>query len=424
MSANDSSDQVTTPTNSFFEQEGVELDRLEIGSGVPVGIQRVSNPEVGIGGAFGTWGEAYDNKRLPELIERRMGVPLSDEEKMELTSLGFTVRHHIQDLTDEEHEAVEIEVGRRLLTAAAQASGWSPEDVEGVLVGMSGPISNDYTEKIARAAGIPESALKVSVHKACDSSVSALHNALNPDLSANHRMGVNIAEELKGKKILVGGIEGLSRFTRWSHDHNAMQLFGNGAGAIGVIPGESMQLLVGVEHEVFDNDGVLAVHMYYPHTKKPQSGDSRVEVSMAGDNHIRLAGMMHEPEDGSPVVMAGPMGMVKLFVRTGVDVVQRVYYAYQSRMSELGMTGKSIAVTTVHHANLKINRLKEKHLQREGINIPMPWVLSEFGNVSAASNMIAFLRQLPGMRPSDHVLIDGFGAGTYYDTMVVSLGGL
>ena len=53
----------------------------------------------------------------------------------------------------------------------------------------------------------------------------------------------------------------------------------------------------------------------------------------------------------------------------------------------------------------------------------MPWVLREFGNVSAASVMMAFLRQLPKMHPGDHVLIDGFGAGTYYDAMIVAVGG-
>jgi 3-oxoacyl-[acyl-carrier-protein] synthase III len=52
----------------------------------------------------------------------------------------------------------------------------------------------------------------------------------------------------------------------------------------------------------------------------------------------------------------------------------------------------------------------------------MPWLLSEFGNVSAASNMIAFLRQLPKLNPGDHVLFDGFGAGTYYDVFAVVLG--
>jgi 3-oxoacyl-[acyl-carrier-protein] synthase III len=52
----------------------------------------------------------------------------------------------------------------------------------------------------------------------------------------------------------------------------------------------------------------------------------------------------------------------------------------------------------------------------------MPWLVSDFGNVSAASNMIAFLRKLPDFKPGDHILIDGFGAGTYYDTLAVELG--
>jgi 3-oxoacyl-[acyl-carrier-protein] synthase III len=52
----------------------------------------------------------------------------------------------------------------------------------------------------------------------------------------------------------------------------------------------------------------------------------------------------------------------------------------------------------------------------------MPWLLSDFGNVSAASAMIAFLRWLPSLAPAEHILIDGFGAGTYYDVVAVELG--
>ena len=33
------------------------------------------------------------------------------------------------------------------------------------------------------------------------------------------------------------------------------------------------------------------------------------------------------------------------------------------------------------------------------------------------------LRELPSLKPGDHVLIDGFGAGTYYDVLAVELGG-
>jgi 3-oxoacyl-[acyl-carrier-protein] synthase III len=185
-----------------------------------------------------------------------------------------------------------------------------------------------------------------------------------------------------------------------------------------------MEFLVGKTHEVYDKNGVLAVHMYYPHSGKSGAGQGMIEVSQIGGNHIRVAGLMHEPEDGSqPVEMAGPMGMVKLFVRTGVGVVREVYHSYQSLMDRLGMPDKKFAVTIVHHANYKINSLKDKHLRREGIRLSMPWVLSDFGNVSAASNMIAFLRELPKMRPGDHILIDGFGAGTYYDVLAVELKG-
>jgi hypothetical protein len=412
-----------SPSNSqsHFNQPHVLWESIPVGGGIPIGIERVTNVELGIGGAYGTWGKSYDNNSLPNIIEHRLGTPLNDNEKMDLAELGFVNRFHIPDLTDQEHLELEVEVGARLLREAANANGWNPGEVQGVLIGMSGPVSDDYIEQITQRANIPNHALKVSVHKACDSSVGALNLALNPRLGASRK--INIAEELYGKKVLIGGIEGLSRFIARAHDKNALQLFGNGAGVIGVIPGMNLKFLVGKDHEAFDEDGVLALHMYYPHSGKRVSGQTMIEVSQVGQSHVRVAGLMHEPDNDEPIVMAGPMGMVKLFVRTGVQVVSEVYKAYLSLMDKLGISDKPISVAIVHHANYKINKLKEKILKKEGINFPMPWLLSEFGNVSAASNMIAFLRQLPRMKPSEHILFDGFGAGTYYDVLAVALGG-
>ena len=420
---NNNSLEEYSPSNSqsHFNQPNVHWESIPVGGGIPIGIERVTNVELGIGGAYGTWGKSYDNNSLPNIIEHRLGTPLNDNEKMDLAELGFVNRFHIPDLTDQEHVELEVEVGARLLREAANANGWNPSEVQGVLIGMSGPASDDYIEQITQRANIPNHALKVSVHKACDSSVGALHLALNPRLGASRKM--NIAEELYGKKVLIGGIEGLSRFTARAHDKNALQLFGNGAGVIGVIPGMNLKFLVGKDHEAFDKDGVLAVHMFYPHSGKRVSGQTMLEVSQVGQSHVRVAGLMHEPDNGEPIVMAGPMGMVKLFVRTGVQVVSEVYKAYLSLMDKLGISDKPISVAIVHHANYKINKLIEKNLMKEGINFPMPWLLSEFGNVSAASNMIAFLRQLPRMKPSEHILFNGFGAGTYYDVLAVALGG-
>lgn len=416
--------QVTTKTISFYDRAGVEKSTISVSNGIPFGMEPVTNLNVGIGGVYGTWGDSYDNETLPYFLEQRLGRPLPSNEKLNLSELGFLNRQHIPlTLTKEEHIQLEIEVGTRFLKGAMKACNWEPSEVEGVLIGMSAPLSEDYLNQITKAAGIPDSALKVATHKACDGSTSSLHLALNPDLPENAQLNQkNIADLLYGKKVLVGGIEGLSRFVGTSHDANALQLFGNAAGIVGVIPGKTMKFLAGKSREVFDDEGVLQVAMYYPHSRQPVDGWN-IDVTEPSANNIRVAGLMHEPKDGSSIAMAGPMGMVKLFVRTGVQVVREVYAAYQTRLEELGMAGKSLAVGIVHHANFKINKLKEKHLQGEGIILPMPWLVSEFGNVSAASNMIAFLRELPNMKPLDHILIDGFGAGTYYDTLAVELGG-
>lgn len=411
-------------SHSFYDRPNVEREMLPFGGGIPLGMERVSNPSVGIGGVYGTWGESYSNDDLPQFLEEHLGRPLPSDERLNLSELGFLNRQHLPlNLTENEHIQLELEVGRRFLSEAIKACNWEPSEVEAVLIGMSAPLSEDFLDRIAKAAGIPDSALKVAIHKACDGSTSSLHLALNPDLPENLQLDRNIAESLHGKKVLVGGIEGLSRFVSSSQDANALQLFGNAAGVIGVIPGKTMKFIAGKSREVFDDDGVLQVAMYYPHSRQKFNGEFNVDVTTPLANNIRVAGLMHEPHDGSSITMAGPMGMVKLFVRTGVQVVRDVYASYQTKLSELGVTGKSVAVAIVHHANFKINKLKEKHLQSEGIVMPMPWLLSEFGNVSAASNMIAFLRELPNMNPFDHILIDGFGAGTYYDVLAVELGG-
>lgn len=406
---------------SFFDQPGVQLDNIQVAGGVPFGMVKVTNQSVGLGGAYGSWGFPVDNASLPKFVAERIGSPVRDEFQMDLAPLGFAFRHHMVGLTRAEHIELELQVGERYLRGALEACDWDPGEVDAVLIGMSAPVVPDYTEQIARRAGVPDSAKIVTIHKACDSSVGALQLALNPDLPYNRRLGVNLAETLRGKKVLVGGIEGLSRFLSNSHDVHGLQLFGNGAGVIGVIPGETMRFIVGKSEEVYDDQGLLAVQMQYPHSRSQSEDGSLVDITHDSPNSYRLAGMMHEPLDGGPIEMAGLMGMVKLFVRNGVDVVRDVYQAYQEKLSDLGMKEKEIRVAIAHHANLKINKLKATHLARAGITLNMPWLLSEFGNVSAASNMIAFLRQLPELLAGDHVLFDGFGAGTYYDVLAVAL---
>ena len=399
---------------SFFERPGVHVETIDVGPGVPLGIEQATNAGVGIGGAYGTWGACCPNAELTAAVEDILGHAIGANGPLNVGELGFLYRHHVPTLSPQEHLDLEVEVGARFVTEASHAAGWDPAEVDALMIGITIPVCQDYVERIAAKAGIPERSLKVSIHKACDGSVAALNLALNPEAGLGH----NLAQELRGKKVLVGGIEGLSRVMHQTQDAQALQLFGNGAGIFGLIPGQTMEFLAGGSQEVYDVEGLLQVRMAYPH-----SHSSLLEVHETGAHSLRFAGLQHEPAaDAGPVVMAGPMGMVKLFVRSGVSAVRSTYSAYRDRMSRLGMPSKDIAVAIVHHANYKINLLKAKQLQKEGISIPMPWLLSDFGNVSAASAMIAFLRKLRDLRPGDHVLFDGFGAGTYYDVVAVELG--
>ena len=224
---------------SFFERPGVKVETISVGPGVRLGIERVTNSAIGIGGAYGTWGEPCGNAELPEAVEHILGHPL-ESSPLNVGDFGFFFRHHVPELTPEQHLEVELAAGARFLTEAISATGWQPDEIEAVLLGITMPVCPDYVERIAARAGVPERSLKVSIHKACDGSVAALNLALNPELSGSAAHG-NLADELRGKKVLVGGIEGLSRVMRETQDAQALQLFGNGAGIFGLIPGETMQ---------------------------------------------------------------------------------------------------------------------------------------------------------------------------------------
>jgi hypothetical protein len=119
------------------------------------------------------------NEDLTHAVEIILGHPL-DSGPLNVGDFGFFFRHHVPDLTKEEHLEVELPAGERFLSAAIHAAGWQPDEVDAVLVGITTPACGDYVERIAARAGVPERSLKVSIHKACDGSVAALNLALNP----------------------------------------------------------------------------------------------------------------------------------------------------------------------------------------------------------------------------------------------------
>ena len=126
MSENTAPENQPEQAGPFFARPGVRVESIPIGPGVPIGIERMSNPDIGIGGAYGTWGACCYNASLPALVEDHLGDSLGDDGVLNLSELGFMWRHHVPDLSVEDHVALEVEVGARFLREAAAASGWEP----------------------------------------------------------------------------------------------------------------------------------------------------------------------------------------------------------------------------------------------------------------------------------------------------------
>ena len=75
---------------------------------------------VGIGGAYGTWGESYDNEDTAPFVEQVMGEPLANDEKLNLSELGFLHRQHIPTLSEADNLELEVEVGQALPARGCQ----------------------------------------------------------------------------------------------------------------------------------------------------------------------------------------------------------------------------------------------------------------------------------------------------------------
>jgi hypothetical protein len=149
----DEFDSTLQKTIPFFDRPEVNVEIIPVGPGIPLGIEQISNPQVGIGGAYGSWGESYSNDQVQLLIEERLGEPFSPDERMNLSEVGFDYRHHIAPLTNEQH--IQVERIGAVICAAAQANGWNPAEIQAVLIGVSEPTSEDYLERIAQKRASP-----------------------------------------------------------------------------------------------------------------------------------------------------------------------------------------------------------------------------------------------------------------------------
>lgn len=191
------------------------------------------------------------------------------------------------------------------------------------------------------------------------------------------RIAVGAAET-----VLVVGTEVLSRYLDFS-DRTTCVLFGDGAGAAVLVPGQEP----GVLGSILENDGRHA------HLLEIPAGGSALPASpetvAGGDHAIRM-------KDGREVFKRAVVGMA--------DAAARL-------LDKAGLTPDDVSLMVPHQANARIIRAVADRL-----SFPVDRVfvdLEDIGNTSAASVPIALDHawRRGRLRPGDVVLTAAFGAG-------------
>jgi 3-oxoacyl-[acyl-carrier-protein] synthase-3 len=209
-------------------------------------------------------------------------------------------------------------------------------------------------------------------------------------------LGLDVARSrsmLGGKRVLIVGVELLSRIMNWK-DRTVCVLFGDAAGAAVVGPSAN-----GSELLTFTagTDGSQAEILTL------ESGGTRVPTTHEG---------VHRGEHRN-IVMKGQ----EVFR----EAVKRMSRAAKKVLADADLTVDDLALVIPHQANLRIIGALQKQL-----NVPdekMAINLQHYGNTGSASVPLALweARNEGRVGPGDLVLMMAFGAGFHWAAMVARL---
>ncbi len=261
-------------------------------------------------------------------------------------------------------EEVTSDLALRAARAALAAARMSPADVDLIIVATATPdmifpsTACILQDKLGATGGAA-----LDVGAVCSGFVYAL--AL-----ADKMVGSGAA-----RNALVVGAEIYSRILDWT-DRGTCVLFGDGAGAVVVVPA--------------DEPGILTAHLH-------ADGSHRGILCVPGQVHDgRITGTPFLHMDGSAVF--------KFAVKVLADVAQEA-------LAATGMTANDIDWVIPHQANIRIMdaTMKKLHLPHERLVV----TVDMHGNTSAASIPMALdLAVRDGrIRPGHRVMLLGVGGG-------------
>jgi 3-oxoacyl-[acyl-carrier-protein] synthase III len=206
--------------------------------------------------------------------------------------------------------------------------------------------------------------------------------------------GLSIAESFiksgAKKRILLVGVETLSRFTDWE-DRTTCVLFGDGAGAAIIGPSD-------------DDSGILSTHIHsdgslWDYIQVP-AGGSRTPCSK------------ETLEKGLHFISMKGNETFKVAVKTLESIALETLEKNKIKVSQL-------ALLIPHQANLRIIQATAKRL-----GLPMEKVMlniEKYGNTSAASIPIALDEALSEgrIRTGDYIMLEAFGAGLTWGSALI-----
>jgi len=299
----------------------------------------------------------------------------ADLEKIVETSDEWIVSHTgIRERRIASDEQASSDLGAEASLAAIEDAGLTPADIDYVICPTITPdqLFPCTANTIQAAIGVPNSAGAFDVLSGCTGFIYGLQIARQ--FVATGAMGA----------VLVVAAEKLTSITNWT-DRSTCVLFGDGAGAAVVQPGEG-DAGSGVLSTVLESYGEYGYLLDVP------AGGSRqplTQEALAANEHcLRMNG----PE------------LYKIAVRGVPEVAEKA-------ISKAGLTNADIDWVIMHQANMRIIEAGARRLDipedRLVVNI------DRLGNTSGASIAIALDEAYRDERiqTGDNVLLVGFGAG-------------
>ncbi len=194
-----------------------------------------------------------------------------------------------------------------------------------------------------------------------------------------------------GRRVLLVGVELLTRLMDWRDRHTCV-LFGDGAGAAVIGPGETaVEMLAFTAGTDGSKAGILTLEM----------GGTRTPFSLEGARR----------RDHKKIVMNGR----EVFK----EAVSRMGSAAREVLDQAGVKVSELALVVPHQANLRIIHAVQKAL---GVDDETMFInVDEYGNTGSASVPLALweARNQGRIQPNDLVLLTAFGAGFHWAAMLL-----